>query len=67
MPSTVYTGTASGGHYKPMESPFTLVMGTEWVKKECQSRRKKNVKVEVEARVSKGCVMSTVLFNLVVD
>ena len=39
MPSTVYTGTASGGHYEPMESPFTLVMVTSRLKSRLMSVR----------------------------
>ena len=32
MPSTVYTGTATGGHYEPMEYLYTLVMVTSRLK-----------------------------------
>ena len=67
-PSTVYTGTASGGHYEPLKSPLTLLRSSDVSLAKLPWRvGYGDIPFEVKVGVRQGCVMSAVLFNLVID
>ena len=51
----MYTGTASGGHCEPMESPFTLLRSSE-----ASLVRDSGNKVDVHSAFQSGCWLDRV-------
>ena len=62
----MYTGTASGGHYRPMQSPFILLRSSEVLFSSVGSMLvvQCDVLVEVKDGVRQDCVMQSQCFSI---